>query len=110
VTFILESRAMPLRSPNQLAVTVKRFVDDPAEFVINQDHYDPESVAKVMSVLGRDPEIRNTLLRFEGGLGPAPLAADIRKVAVRAIKGITEQNARTRWGRDRSSSLPEGHR
>jgi hypothetical protein len=95
VEFILDSKAVPLRSPHQLAATVKCFVDDPAEFVTNQDRYDPEAVAKVMAVLGRDPEIRNALLRFEGGLDPPPSAETIRKAAIHVIKEITEQKART---------------
>jgi hypothetical protein len=94
-TFILKSKAIPLRSPNQLAATVKRFVDYPSEFVITQHHYDPEAVAKVMAVLGRDHETHMALLHFEIGQGPAPCTEDVRKAATQAIEELTEQNART---------------
>lgn len=94
VRFILTSKALPLRSPNQLAVTVKKIADDPSGFLKEMDRYDPEAAARVIAVLSRNQELGNQFLRFEGGLGPPPSVHVIARAARRALEEIEQQKTK----------------
>jgi hypothetical protein len=101
VKFILTSKALPLRSPNQLAATVKKIANDPDEFIADMNRYDPEATAKVLAVLCRNRETQHQLLRFEGGLGRSPPAEVVGNAAKVVLKEIAHQNAGAKVGQRR---------
>ena len=90
VRFTLTSIAMPLRSPNQLAATVKKIAEGPSQFLAEMDRYDPEAATKVISIHARSPEARDQFLRFEAGLGPPPPAEDIASAAKQVLGNIQQ--------------------
>jgi hypothetical protein len=98
VRFILTSKALPLRSPNQLAATIKKIADDPSGFLEEMDRYDPEAVARVIAVLCRNREARNQFLEFEGGLGSPPPTEDIAGAARQALDELEQQKTNRQKG------------
>jgi hypothetical protein len=88
VRFILTSKALPLRSPNQLTATLEKIADDPTSFLKEMGDYDPEAVARVMAVFARSSDSGHRFLLFDAGLGPPPSAHEVAEAAQRSIQEI----------------------
>ncbi len=104
VKFVLTCSALPLRSPNQLRDTIKRFASDPDRFLPSIDTLDPEAHYHLLGAYaGISRENRRAVALYESGQGPAPTPSGIRHAAVKALRKLDRQKVSRRQKERRSN-------